>query len=379
MPKRWKTIQAVVTIPILCVAVLTNWPTLADSLQRKGSPRVDGVTLIDVKDGKLHYRTAGGDQSVALVEVAWISIDSVPEFAAGLSKMKAGQLRAAQRSFENVWSGTRVNWVKHYAGFFLMQVYDQRTEPVDAAAIFVKLAAEGADLAFLSQAPTASLAKADANQKKRIGDQVMAVVKQTRGKRRELLRAYHQLVLGKEAVLPEVEEPADAKKPKANPLIATSKILMPKGVWDTLDRKREPKGKWDAIKMLAKGDAQGTLKALEPWLKRPGDLPEKLFIQGLAQIMLADQSGDTDQYRDAGLTFMRIVIHFDRAGQAHPLVAPAKLEVAYIHRQIGRTDIYKKLVEQVLVTLDDDEAYPYYRKRYDQVLGEAVPNDDDQP
>lgn len=365
-----------------CVATLIALAGQADSLQREGFPLIDGVTLIGVEDGKLKYRTAAGDRAVDLAEIVTLSIDNVPEFAVGLDAMKEGQLRKAQRSFENVWGGTRVDWIKHYAGFYLTQVYDQRGEPVDAAAIYSKLAAENADLFFLSKAPVASLAEADENQRKRIGEQITAVVKESKDERRRLLRAYHRKVVGDDTPLPEIDDPVGQQETKNNDTRANSKVLLPESVWGMLERKNEPEGKWDAIGLLAKGDAQATLKAIKPWLSNPGDLPEKLFIQGVAQLMLADQSGDKDMYRDAGLTFMRIVIHFDRAGQAHSLVAPARLEVAYVHKQIEREDIYNRILfggdegGGVHLVIDDANAYPEYRKRYYQIIGEEIPKDD---
>ncbi|MEM9111864.1 MAG: hypothetical protein AAGC72_17835, partial [Planctomycetota bacterium] len=93
-------------------------------------------------------------------------------------------------------------------------------------------------------------------------------------------------------------------------------------------------------------------------------------------------SENKDMYRDAGLTFMRIVIHFDRAGQTHPLVTPARLEVAYVHKQIEREDIYNRILfggdegGGVHLVIDDAQVYPEYRKRYYQIIGEELPQDD---
>lgn len=376
MVKRSKTVQRLVW---LGVAALLGLPGLADSLHREGLPPIDGITLIGVESGKLKYRTAAGEREVDLTEVVSISIDSVPAFATGVAEFQGGELRAAQRSLKSVWSDANVQWIRHYAGFFLTQVYDQRGELVDAATTYIQLASQGADLAFLSKPPVASLGEADENQKTRIGEQVMAMVAQVKGERRRVLLDYYRQVVGEDVALPQIEDPVGQKEAQADALVSTSKVFMPQLVWNMLDRKGEPKGKWDAVKILAKGDGEAALEAIRPWLDNPGDLPEKLFTKGLAQLMLADQSQEKDQYRDAGLTFMRIVVHFDRAGQAHPLVAPAKLEVAYIHKQIGREDIYGRLLEQVYLAVDDPKAYPQYRQRYYQVLGEEVPQDNDQP
>lgn len=382
MLRRMMNIQALSALLACCVALVLALPSQADSLQREGFPLIDGVTLIGVKDGKLQYRTAAGDREIDLSEVVTLSIDAVPEFKAGLDAFKAGELRQAQRSFENVWGGSRVAWIKHYAGFYLTQVYDKRGEPVDAAAVYSKLASEKADLFFLSKAPVASLAEADANQKTRMGEQIMALVKETEGEHRKLLRDFHRQIVGEDAPLPEIDDKAGQQEAQKNDLKAKSKVLLPNAVWRMLEAKNQPAGKWDAIKLLSEGDAEGALEAIKPWLSNPGDLPEKLFIRGKAQLMLADATENKDLYRDAGLTFMRIVIHFDRAGQTNALVAPARLEVAYVHKQIDREDIYNRILfggdegGGVHLVIDDAEAYPEYRKRYYQIIGQEVPKDD---
>ena len=47
-----------------------------------------------------------------------------------------------QRSFESIWRDNRVDWIRHYAGFYLAQVYDQRNEPVSAGQVYAKLASD---------------------------------------------------------------------------------------------------------------------------------------------------------------------------------------------------------------------------------------------
>jgi hypothetical protein len=382
MFKRLITTKPVASLLALSFLFVLALPGQADSLQREGFPLIDGVTLIGVKEGKLQYRTAAGDRAVDITEVVDLSIDSVPEFKTGIDAFKKGEMRSAQKSLENVWSGSRVDWIRHFAGFYLLQVYDKRGEPVDAAAVYAKLAADGADLYFLSKAPVASLAEADANQKTRMGEQIMAVVRETEGEHRRLLRAYHRQIVGEDAPLPEIDDPIGKQETAKNEIKAKSKIILPQDVWKMLERKGEPEGKWAAIELLSKGDAKGALEAIKPWMDNPGDLPEKLFIRGKAQLMLAEQSEDKDAFSDAGLSFMRIVIHFERAGSAHALVAPAKLEVAYIHQQIKREDIYDRVLfggdagGGVHLVINDKEAYPEYRKRYYQIIGEEVPQDD---
>ena len=45
----------------------------------------------------------------------------------------------------------------------------------------------------------------------------------------------------------------------------------------------------------------------------------RLFQRGVAQFQTAESSGDQKMYLDAGLSFMRVVIHYPGSGFAGPL------------------------------------------------------------
>lgn len=359
----------------LCVALLIACSVSADTIKIKDLPKIDGVIVIGVKDGKLEYRTNAGNSTTPLEDVESLSIEAVPAFGTGLTALNEGQLRAAQRSFTEVWGNARDAWVRQYAGFYLAQVYDQRKEPVEAARIYVKLVSDKADPFFISKPPLASLAEADEDEKGRIKEQIMAVIAGTQGKYRESLQTYLGQVTGEAApVIP--DDPKANKNPSAK-LIAGSKVLIPKEVWKIIDRADGKHEKWDGLRLLIAGENKKAVESIKPWLNNAGDLPEKLFILGRAQLALAEETKDRDGYLDAGLTLMRIVVHFSRDGQSHPLVAPARLEVAYIQKMIEREDIYKRMLfeENLNLIIDDAEKYPHYRKRYYEIIGEEVPSE----
>lgn len=375
---------------ILCAAVALTLAASADSIKRADLPAIENITLIGVEDGKLKYRTAAGDRTAPLNEIESITIDSVPEFAAGREAFEEGQMRTAQRSFEAVWTGTRVDWIRHYAGYYLAQAFDKRGEPVDAATVYATLASENADLFFLSRPPLESLAEADENQKERIREQVLAVAETARGETRRRLQAYLGAVTGDDEVDLPTNDPDEKARDANEDLRKNAKVLLPESLWKLLDR-QGGKEKWVAIAHLSKGDDQAARDAIKPMLDAQGDIAPKLFIYGKALLGLADQAkadGQTEEanklYRDAGLAFMRVVVHFNRPGQEHPLVYPAQVEVAYLHKQIGREDIFNRILfgsggsGGVNLVIDDPEAYPYYRKRYYNIIGEEPP-DRDQP
>lgn len=375
--KLLRTPACLLVMAVLLLALAA--PASADAIKRGDLPLVEGVTLIDVQDGKLRYRTSVGEREAKLSEINALVIESVPAFETGLTAFKKGEMRAAQRSFESIWANTRVDWIRHYAGFYLAQVYDNRGEPVSAGQVYAKLASEGADLYFLSQPPLKSLADADADEKKRITDEILAVVAQTEGQPRERLRTYLRAVAGDTVDIPQnIPGGADDLAAKAR---AKSAVILPESVWKMLDRQNEPEGKWDSIKLLSEGKYKESAEEAKKRLNSAGDMPEKLFILGRAQLALADAKGDKDLYRDAGLTFMRVVVHFDRAGRTHSLVAAAQLEVAYIHKKIDREDIYNRVLfggddgGGVHLVIDDREDYPQYYLRYYQIIGEEPPEE----
>ncbi|MFN3166068.1 MAG: hypothetical protein ACE37H_03280 [Phycisphaeraceae bacterium] len=375
-----KTLVASARLALVAGVIALAPAALADSIQR-GELTFDNITLIGVEDGKLKYRTAGGEREVPLEEVNALVIASVPAFETGLKAFKAQEMRTAQRSFEGIWQDSRVEWIRDYAGYYLAQVYDARNEPVSAGQVYAKLASNNADPFFLSKPPVKSLAEADDDEKNRIIEEIKAVVARSEGKQRDLLQDYLKVVAGDKTVDLDLEPDQDDKAAIKR---ADSAVFIPEAVWKVLDRRGENKEKWQALDLLAKGEYQAAIDANTKWLSVPGDLPEKLFITARAQLALADAKQDKDLYRDAGLTFMRIVVHFSQQGRTHALVPVAELEVAYIHKQIGREDIYNRLLfggedgGGVNLVINDREDYPQYRLRYYQIIGETPPADEDE-
>lgn len=381
-PRRRLRVSSVFSVALAVLAsTLLSAGAAADAIERNGL-KIQNITIIGVEEGKLKYRTAAGDIEAPLKEIESIEVDSAPGLAAGQKAMAENQMRAAQRSLETVWSENRVPWIRHFAGYYLVQVYDNRGEPIEAATVYATLASEGADVHFLSKPPTASLAEADANQKQRITDQIMAVARDARGQRRVILQNFLTRVTGEGGPTLPVG-PGDNQAQENAGLQAQSKVILPQAIWALLERRGEPKEKWKAIEQLSQGDAQAALDTVTKQMDVPGDLAPKLYLYARAKLELADATNDKNLYRDAGLAFMRIVVHFSRPGQVHPLVVPARLEVAYLHKKIGREDIYNTILfggeggGGLRLIVDDAEAYPSYRNRYYQIIGEQPPKDDE--
>ena len=359
----------------LAVGVLVFGATaLADEIV-KADFTIPNVTVRDIRDGQLVYRAGANDVEVPLSEIVVLNLENEPRLAEAMTAFNAGQMRNAERTLGEIYAAAELRWVKHFVGYYLVQARDQRGDAVAAATVYVEMANTNADPYLLSKPPVASLAEATDNQKARIRDQVMDVIRQTQGETRKKLESYLRLVTGEEN-LPDLPPTPEQEQAASR---ANSAVILPDRIWKTLESV-DPRGRnadrWDAIKLLVAGKPAEAVEAITPWLADPSELPEKLYVLGRAQLAVADATGDEDAYKDAGLTFMRLFAHYGPgSGLDHVLVVPARIELAYIHKKIGRDDLYEKLLynDGAAVLVDDPATYPEYRKRYYQIIGQEPP------
>lgn len=346
----------------------------ADEIMRNG--QWQAATIIGVEDGQLVYRNnAGGQREVPLGQIESLRLDDDETFFEALEAFGEEDYRRAERMFEEIAEQARQDWVRQYAQYYLVQALDHRGEPTEAAEVFVALVRDGADPYFLAMPPVDSLAEANDDQRSRIREEVMDVIEDTEGQARARVQAYLLAVVGEEQ-MPDLGPGTDAPETPSTRDHSGSAVILPTVVWNLIDAEDADLDRWAAITLISEGKYEESIEALTPWLNNPADMPEKLFLLGRAQLAIAEASDDDGLYLDAGLTFMRIVVHYERLDS--PLVAPARLEVAYIHRLIGREDLYEKILfndNLVLSFADDPETYPQYYQRYYQIIGEPLPSE----
>lgn len=363
-------------LALLVVGVLLAPIAQGDEIRRGGQPIQ--ATATGVTDGALTYLTpAGTERSVPLADLEMLTLDSEPQFAEAMQSFLDEDYRRAQRSFGEIAERTDADWVRHLAWYFQLQALDQRGEATDAGALYAELARDGADASLLSIPPIASLSEANDDQRDRIQAEIVAVLEDAEGAVKDHLTTYLRAVVG-EGEMPEVVSPGTGTTEGGAAAIdrSGSAVILPVPIWGLLERE-DADERWSAVTLMSEGKYAEALEALDPWLNNPDDLPEKLYILGRLQLALADASGDRDAYLDAGLSFMRVIVHYERLDS--PLVAPAKLEVAYIHREIGRQDLYDNLLFNSNLSLlfdNDPETYPEYYRRYYEILGEPLPSNE---
>ena len=82
-----------------------------------------------------------------------------------------------------------------------------------------------------------------------------------------------------------------------------------------------------------------------------GEMYLRIYQRGLAQLNLAlARSDDKALIKDAGLSFMRVVIHAPKS----VYVGPCLMEAGLVHQKIGRLDIAQRLYDKAALLIDSD-------------------------
>jgi TolA-binding protein len=99
---------------------------------------------------------------------------------------------------------------------------------------------------------------------------------------------------------------------------------------------------------LEKNDYKTALQNLQKVedIIEPADLPEWWYLSGMALQGL-------DRPEDAGLAFMRVVIHYAGQKKSTPHYAECMIGSAEVHVKMGRKDVARSLYEEVLRSFPD--------------------------
>ncbi|MBI1336021.1 MAG: hypothetical protein GC164_03560 [Phycisphaera sp.] len=363
-----------VTRPGLAAALALMLPligvssvTLADDIKLSGF-WINEVTISDITGGMVVYTTStGAEVRQALSKVEGIRLTADPKLAQAQEAFEANDYAKALPLLESVYGSAKTKWLKSWSGSMLIKAYDKNNKAVRAVKLFVELAEDGTDPLLLANPPVESLQAANDKAKKEIADILEG--KSARMKNEDVataLRAMYTLAGGgatrpgaADAVNTVLENAANNADLPDKPAIP-----MPIELAKDTQNSRDP-----AFRAVYLGNFEEALKlANEQLVAATPRLSFYLYLKGMAQLGLAEKSGNIDGYKDAGLSFMRVVIYFGKSRTAW--IAPSLVEAGYVHLKINRPDIAKTLFDQAR-NLVDNESEPDYAKRLDKLIEQA--------
>lgn len=385
-----RPIGQVVVWTALCVMTLAV-AAPADQVKIAGY-WVEEVIVSGIADGQLFYTTsAGADAQRGLDQIEGLRLDRQKASTAAQEALDAGDHEAAAEALRQWYDNAHQPWAKHWAGYQLGQVQDRLGDAESATRVYLDMVSEKADAFLLQKPPLESLLKADDEQKQNIAehadllgvepgdDEVGKLVKQvldltiviepddgddTAGDHDAMTapRA-DDAVLPDAAAAARAAAQAAAQRARAHinknrlvgdPAIVMSTQLDPKdkitrALWN---------GKFDEALTMAnqalRGDTAGRMSRL-------------LYKRGLAQLGLAEKSGDLKMYKTAGISFLRVVIYYPRSTTWR---GPSWMEAGYVHQKIGRHDIANRLFDTASNDIDAAEE-PALAKRLEQLQSQS--------
>ncbi len=334
---------------ILCVLGTFVWPAFATDAVRIGGFWIDGVSVLEIDGNQLIYRTANGSElAQPLDKVEMVRLGAYPEHAQAVEAIEQQQYVKAVAPLQAVLGRVSQQWAKIYVGQQLITAASQAEQPMIALQAYLMLLRLDDSLSLRIEAPVKSVANASPKEKTQIARTVRATLAKAPVAAKDPLQ---RLLDAATVVSSPVTPPPAVELPPAE-----SAVILPVGLRDPVSDHLRAGRFADAAQVAAEQ------------LQQMGLLSQKLYLRGMAQLALADAGDDSSLYRDAGLSFMRVVIHFPRSRY----IGPALLEAGYVHAKIGRSDIARRLYERSARYLDIEQEPDYYQ-RYRELVGTLAP------
>lgn len=324
---------------------------------------IEPVTVRGIEHGTIRYQTRQGiELSRPAEQLEGLRLERYPQLAEAQDATEQGDDVTAAKKLAQVEKKAREDWVRYYAQQQRVAALARSGEVAEAVDVYVDLLMSDAGLSFVSEPPTDALAQADIAVRRAVQPLLNAAGATLDDDRKALLKP---LIDAVGHPLPEADvtspdtQPETHKKPDTNPGLAPKlSAAVPPGT---------------AADLYSAGRFERALTVNNEALNQPGRTAAKLYLKGMCQYAIADQTHDPTGYKTAGLSFMRVVTYFPQSAVA----GPAYVEAAFVHLKIGRPDLAQKLYNQAAPLIVENEDTPAYQRL--QALAEALkqtdPND----
>jgi len=315
-----------VAVLSLCAAA----PMLrADEIQFEGQPAFPSVQVVDVRGGDVVFTVRGRELAKPIARLAMLKMDEVPQLERAEAAFAKQQYRQAATLFEQARRRSNKTWVKTLVDRRLLSTYDRAGRFDEAVEAYVglldSLGADAADLAPAnlpdkgSQFYPKALRTIDAAIRKSADDD--AAVKALKTLKLRILEKQEDPRAAELAR----ELAGGAAQANGGPPAVAAELVLIRGLLKD--------GKFAEV--VAKADE--LIPDADAKL-----LPALLLAKGRAQAAMAGGEDQTEALLAAGLTLMRVAIHFPRTPEAPEALAAA----AEVHERLQRPAQARRLYEE---------------------------------
>lgn len=318
---------------------------LAGALAMSVGARADAVKLntfwygeaqiIGVEDGRIvFYNEQGREVREPLTKLTGLRLDAVPQLEQAGAAMEAEDFAAAARLYGRAAREAERSWVRQFATAQQVAALDAAGDADTATERYLDLVRMSPAPALLEHPPTSSVAAAPREARQKIATRL---AEQVRGSAAALPAPLQELLSAAQVT----ENAAAEDVVSGGSAPADAAVALPADI-----------GGGPIVDALRRGDFAGALEQTTAALQSSdGGLSRELYLHAEAQLGLARQTGDPARYKDAGLSFMRVVTYFPRSRY----VGAGWLGVGAVHAAIGRADLARRLLDRAEAMLDAEE------------------------
>ena len=354
--------------PIVVILLLWLCPGAAADEIRVGRFWYRDLTIEAIEEGQAIYVLQSGTQLTApLQRVGAMRIDKYPDLGKAHDALAKKKDDKALSLLKRLDGKVKERWLANWVSYQRMQILLRRGDATGVVNDLVALVNHKADAYYFADPPVKVLAKLDGNSARQLRRKMATTLRISpnlpgaadalntmiaAAKRIEKQGARPKMpatpppsnmppdngASDKANSRPANPSPADAPPPTTPALDpAQAAIPLPSAMFNA----DEPD---PVARLLHRGQFDQALRQADEQLGASSRLmPRRLYQRGIARLALADQSGNTDAYKTAGLDFMRVIIYSPKSSG---YVGASLLEAGYVHMKIGRADLAAKLVSR---------------------------------
>lgn len=310
---------------------------------------IEPVTVQSIRDGQVRYLTQSGQAiSRSIDQLEGLRLERYPALGRAQEALDRGDDSAATALLRQVSEQARESWLRSYADMQRVGAHARLDQAESAVGLYVDMAVAGAERPFIAEPPVEAVGRADVAVRLRIVALVKAALGAADPDRAALLQQLLDAAGNPSPELAQTDTATDVTQ--ASGVLPLSASAPPGSI----------------VNLYQAGNYSLALRAADEALSQPGRTAAELYLKGMAQLALAEQTSDADGYKSAGLNFMRVVTFFPRSAVA----GPAWLETGYVHQKIGRLDVAGRLYQRARVLIHEDEDPAYYQ-RLNQLTAEV--------
>lgn len=333
----------------MLVLLLAGFATTAqaDSIQI-GKFWYDNFVPIEYADGFLSYNLGAGEQKKPLADIDGFKMDNYPTLSLAVEAIKNDDAKQALSAFKSARNKAQEPWLRVWLDARILPLLDKTDNGMDAGKTFLALISSKAPQSlYLENPPIRSVRKATKDQKLFLQTKFKEEMTKVKEKT-PLWFALQELAEAADPTQAGTPTTAAVQQEGAIPSEIPLPIFLLQGNSDPV------------TKLLARQQYDRAKDRLAELIKTAGTgkTSQYLYQLGIADFYLAKQAEEAKEtekaiqlYKDAGLKFMRVTIHFPRSKVA----GPALIEAALIHVKLNRKDIASKLIDQAEESVDPDD------------------------